>query len=195
MELNESLPELLSTTAVICVTLILVRLAWVSGGTGLTALMRARSADWRETLVIGWSGLRGVVSLAIALALPLSTPDRGALLFITFGVILVTLVGQGLSLPLLTRVLGIGGGDLEDRQELSARVVAAQAAIPRIDGLAERWSGHLPLIDTLRLQYEHRATHMEEGLDDGSSDGSGRSPRGRARVTGAPLDPSHADRC
>ena len=132
--------------------------------------------DWRETLVIGWSGLRGVVSLAIALALPLSTPDRGALLFVTFGVILVTLVGQGLSLPLLTRLLGIGGDDLEDRQELHARAVAAQAAIARIDGLAEQWPGHLPLIDTLRLQYEHRATHLEESLDDEGADGSGRSP-------------------
>ena len=175
-ELNKSLPELLSTTAVICVTVILVRLAWVFGGTGLAALLRARSADWRETLVIGWSGLRGVVSLAIALALPLSTPDRGALLFVTFGVILVTLVGQGLSLPLLTRLLGIGGDDLEDRQELHARAVAAQAAIARIDGLAEQWPGHLPLIDTLRLQYEHRATHLEEGLDDEGADGNGRSP-------------------
>jgi CPA1 family monovalent cation:H+ antiporter len=184
-ELNKSLPELLSTTAIVSVTVIVVRLVWVFAGAGIAALVQSLHwpalvqggpSDWRDTLVVSWSGLRGVVSLAIALALPLATPDRGALLFITFGVILVTLVGQGLSLPVLTRLLGIGGDHLEDRQELHARAVAAQAASARIDGLAEQWPGHLPLIDTLRLQYQHRATHLEEDLDDNSAAGGGRSP-------------------
>jgi hypothetical protein len=52
------------------------------------------------------------------------------------------------------------GDDVEERQELHARAVAAHAAISRIDELSEQWPGHLPLIDALRLQYEHRATHL-----------------------------------
>lgn len=176
-ELTRSLPELLGMTALICLAVILIRLVWVFGAAGAGALLKGTRPDWRETLVVGWSGLRGVVSLAIALALPLSTPDRGALLFITFGVILVTLVGQGLTLPFLTRVLRMGGDDTEDRLELHARSVAAQAAVTRIEELAKEWPNHLPLIDTLRLQYEHRASHLdEERLSDGTQ---GRGTDGR----------------
>jgi CPA1 family monovalent cation:H+ antiporter len=123
--------------------------------------------------VVGWAGLRGVVSLALALALPLSTPGRYVLLFITFGVILVTLVGQGLTLPLLTRLLRIGGDATAGREEVHARTIAAAAAGARIEELAQEWPGHLPLIDTLRSQYEHRATHLGEArLDDDDSDSS-----------------------
>jgi Na+/H+ antiporter len=177
-QMGRSIPELLALTAAIAAAVIVVRLAWVFAATGLrSGLRRLRHADtspppWRETFVVGWAGLRGVVSLAIALALPLSTPGRDVLLFITFGVILVTLVGQGLSLPLVTRLLQIGGDAVDEHDEDSARTVAAEAAVARIEELAREWPGHLPLIDTLRSQYVHRATHLGEARlgDDGSSD-------------------------
>jgi CPA1 family monovalent cation:H+ antiporter len=177
-QLGHSIPELLALTAAIAAAVILVRLAWVFAATGVTfGLRRLRHADappapWRETFVVGWAGLRGVVSLATALALPLSTPGRDILLFITFGVILVTLVGQGLTLPLVTRLLRIGGDGVDEHDEVSARTVAAQAAVARIEELAREWPGHLPLIDTLRSQYVHRSTHLGEArsADDGSSD-------------------------
>jgi CPA1 family monovalent cation:H+ antiporter len=175
-ELDESLPDLLATSATVCLAVILVRLVWVFGAASLESLLGGTRPNWRETLVVGWSGLRGVVSLAIALALPLSTPDRGALLFIAFVVILVTLVGQGLTLPVITRVLRIGGDDVEERQELHARAVAARAAVSRIDELSEQWPAHLPLIDTLRLQYEHRATHLDERPEGSGADAAARSP-------------------
>src|SRR5438874_1154521 len=85
-------------TPFIAAAVILVRLGWVFATTGFKAALvrlkhpRRRPPSWRETFVVGWAGLRGVVSLATALALPLATPGRDELLFITFGVILVTLL-------------------------------------------------------------------------------------------------------
>jgi monovalent cation/hydrogen antiporter len=178
-QLGRSVPELLAIAAVIAAAVILVRLAWAFGAAGVTSgFRRLRRADeppppWRETFVVGWAGLRGVVSLATALALPLSTPGRDVLLFITFGVILVTLVGQGLTLPLVTRLLGIGNDETAGRDEANARTIAAEAAIARIEELAGEWPGHLPLIDTLRSQYAHRATHLGE-VQSGADGSSGR---------------------
>jgi CPA1 family monovalent cation:H+ antiporter len=177
-QLGRSLPELLAITAVIAAAVILVRLGWVFAAAGqMYALRRLRHADetappWRETFVVGWAGLRGVVALATALALPLLTPGRGVLLFITFGVILVTLVGQGLTLQLVTRLVRIGGDGTAGREEVHARTVAAEAAVARIEELGREWPGHLPLIDTLRSQYVHRATHLDEARlgDDGAND-------------------------
>jgi CPA1 family monovalent cation:H+ antiporter len=175
-QLGRSLPELVLITAVIAAAVILVRLGWAFAAAGMMyGLRRLRHPDepppWRETFVVGWAGLRGVVSLATALALPLSTPGRDVLHFVTFGVILVTLVGQGLTLKLVTRLLRIGGDGTAGREEVHARTVAAEAAVARLEELAREWPGHLPLIDTLRSQYEHRATHLDEARsgDDAST--------------------------
>jgi CPA1 family monovalent cation:H+ antiporter len=105
--------------------------------------------------------MRGVVSLAAALALPATTPERASLIFLTFLVILVTLVGQGLSLPLLIRTLGVAAdGSGPAQQELRARRTVTEAALARIDQLAGQWPTHLPLINALRAQYDHRASHL-----------------------------------
>jgi monovalent cation/hydrogen antiporter len=116
---------------------------------------------WRELFVVGWAGMRGVVSLAAVLALPEDIPERKVLIFLTFFVILVTLVGQGLSLPLLIRALGVGADtDAIAQQEQHARRVATESALSRIERLREEWPTHLPLIDTLQAQYGHRASHL-----------------------------------
>jgi len=118
-------------------------------------------------LIIGWAGMRGVVSLAAALGLPLVVeggapfPGRDLLLFLTFSVILATLVGQGLTLPWLIRRLGIGDDGSTAHDEVHAREAAVQAALGRLDGLAEEWPGHLELIDQLRARYDHAAEHLE----------------------------------
>jgi CPA1 family monovalent cation:H+ antiporter len=170
-----SLGDLIAITAVIAVAVILVRFVWVFGAAAVEMLRRwlhtrthsggapvQAEQVWRESTVVSWAGLRGVVSLAAALALPLDLDGRNVLLFITFGVILVTLVGQGLTLPLVIRLLRLGGDDTAQRDEVHARTIAAEAAVARIDELAREWPGHLPLIDTLRSQYAHRATHLGE---------------------------------
>jgi monovalent cation/hydrogen antiporter len=97
--------------------------------------------DWRERLLIGWSGMRGAVSLAAALALPL-TLDSGAafdsrdlIVYLTVAVIFVTLVGQGLTLPPLVRWLGLSSNEPWAPDEAVARLAAAQAALDRLDEL------------------------------------------------------------
>jgi CPA1 family monovalent cation:H+ antiporter len=149
---------------------VLIRFAWVFV-TDLPRLTRVPGV-WREDVVVSWAGMRGVVSLAAALALPLNDasgapfPDRDLLIFLTVCVILTTLVGQGLSLPWLLRALRVRGEDEELHEEAYARAAATEAARERIDALADEWPDHVPLIDTLRGQYAHRASHLDEHAHD-----------------------------
>jgi monovalent cation/hydrogen antiporter len=92
---------------------------------------------WRERLVVGWSGMRGAISLAAALSIPLSVSARPQILYLTFVVLLVTLVGQGLTLPALLHALGVEGPRPWTPDEAVARLEAAQAALDRIDELEE----------------------------------------------------------
>src|SRR5262249_37085854 len=119
--------QLLGYAAAISAAVILVRIVWVGTTPYMIRLIdrrpaqRERRVGWRPRAVIAWSGMRGAVSLAAALALPLSTdagtafPQRDLLIFITFGVIFATLVFQGLTLPAVIRWSGIvGTGDETD---------------------------------------------------------------------------------
>jgi len=116
---------------------------------------------WQAVVIVGWSGLRGVVSLAAALALPAGFPQRDLILLFTFVVILVTLVGQGLTLPGLIRALGLAPEEDQAHAEAHARALTAEAALSRLDELASEWPDHKELIDSLRAQYDHRASHAE----------------------------------
>ena len=118
-------------------------------------------------VVLSWAGMRGVVSLAAALALPAtistgaSFPGREALIVVTLTVIGFTLVGQGLTLPAVIRHLGLGG-DAEARDdEVAARQRLVEAATRRLDELYEVWPGHRPLLDQLRETYRHRSEHVD----------------------------------
>src|SRR5207245_11060010 len=98
---------------------------------------------WRYPTVLGWAGMRGAVSLAAALAVPLATdvgrpfPQRDLVIYLAFCVILATLVFQGLTLPLLIRVLGLKDDGLAAKEETKARIHAAEAALARLEELAE----------------------------------------------------------
>jgi CPA1 family monovalent cation:H+ antiporter len=137
---------LLADIAVVSLVVIGVRLAWQAVppllGSCVPALARADTgADWRERLAVGWSGMRGAISLAAVLALPAALDSgarfeqKGLLIFVTVGVIVVTLVGQGLTLPLLLRKLGLQGDREWSPDEAIARLEAAQAALDRLDEL------------------------------------------------------------
>jgi NhaP-type Na+/H+ or K+/H+ antiporter len=141
---------------------------------------RARRVDWRNRLVLAWSGMRGAVSLAVALALPLTTdggerfPQRDLIIFITFAVIFFTLVVQGLTLPALFRRLGISDGGADADEEVRARLVATKAALEQLDSLAgEKWTRD-NTVERLRKFYEYRkrrfAARTGKIEDDGYED-------------------------
>lgn len=142
---QEPLSRLTTYGLVISATVVLVRIAWVFPATylprWLSPKMRARdpTPPWQESVLIAWAGMRGVVSLAAALALPLLLanrqpfPGRSYILFLTFCVILTTLVFQGLTLPILIRKLGIEDDGAIDSEERSARLQANEAAVDFIE--------------------------------------------------------------
>jgi CPA1 family monovalent cation:H+ antiporter len=131
---------LLADVAIVSAVVIGVRLAWVGIAPLIArcvpAAARADTGEnWRERVVVGWSGMRGAISLAAALALTDSFPQRDVLIFVTVGVIAVTLVGQGLTLAPLMRLLGIEREREWGPDEAVARLEAAQAALDRLDEL------------------------------------------------------------
>src|SRR5918911_1567644 len=143
---------------------------------------RARRVGARWRLVMAWSGMRGAVSLAVALALPLTTdagggfPERDLIVFLTFSVIFFTLVVQGLSLPALIRRLGVSDGGADTDEEVRARLVATKAAIEQIDALAdEEWTRD-ETVQRMRAMYEYRkrrfAARAGKIEDDGYEDRS-----------------------
>ncbi len=182
--------EVIGYAAAVCAAVVVVRFLWSFIVTFIIRAIdrrpsqRARRADWRTRVVAGWAGMRGAVSLAAALALPLHTdagaplPGRALIQFITFALILVTVVGQGLTLPFLIRRLGVvDDGTEEEREELRARLVIARAALERVDELeAEDWTRD-GTIERVRAVYEFRRRRFKiragkiedtDGIEEGS---------------------------
>ena len=123
--------------------------------------VRARRGTWQARTVIGWAGMRGAVSLAAALALDADFPQRDLIVFLTFAVIFVTLVLQGLTLPPLIRLLGvIDDGTEEANEELKARLVATKAALARIDELLEEEWTRDDTLERMRPMYEYRKRRL-----------------------------------
>ena len=163
-----TLLQLTAVGVVVSLALIAVRAVWVFS-LGLRDLLAKdqRRIRLRESIVLSWAGMRGVVSLAAALAIPISLPGnalpaRDAIIIITFTVILVTLVGQGLTLPLVIRAVGLGSDADGGHEESHARQELIEEALRRIDDLEKKWPDHKPLIDQLRTSYQHRAEHEEQ---------------------------------
>lgn len=158
----------------ISVVVIVVRFVWVFAAAYLPRLLsrslreRDPYPDWRHVAIIAWTGMRGVLSLAAAIALPsfslntnTSVPGRNLIIFFTFVVILVTLVFQGLSLPYLIRWLKVVDGGETEKEEREARLKANLAALARVAELEE--NEHLPpeLVQRLRTEYEDRIRQLE----------------------------------
>jgi monovalent cation/hydrogen antiporter len=154
----------------VSIVLVLVRAVWIFATVFVPQLVRGRSDMPRPfacVLVLSWAGMRGVVSLAAALALPTTLPSGGpfpardALLIVTLTVIVFTLLGQGLTLPWLIRRLRVGTDVGLRAEEGMARQRLLEAATRRIDQLYPVWPGHHPLLDQLRETYRHRSEHID----------------------------------
>src|SRR2546427_8541205 len=139
---------------VVSVVLVVVRALWIFPTEFLAPLVRGEPRPphlLAHSLVLSWAGMRGVVSLAVTLALPLTLPDGGpfpareSLLIVTLTVIVFTLLGQGLTLPWLIRRLRLGTDPELRDEEARARQQLLEAATRRIDQLYPVWPGHRPL--------------------------------------------------
>ena len=171
---------------VVCTVVVLIRFVWVYPAAyvprWLFPSIRARDPDPspKALFFLGFTGIRGVVSLAAALSIPIAVagkpfPERDLILFVTFCVILVTLVGQGGLMPLVIRRLGLGeaGAEAADgakARELSARVEGVRAALKELDRLAQ--DGAPPaVVAALTRRHRDRLADLR-GTEDENYDGS-----------------------
>ena len=174
-----STTSLADDALIVCGAVILTRIVWVPVFTYLPRWLfpRIRARDPYPPLsypiVISWAGLRGAVSLAAALALPLTTRDgsdfaeRNLIVFLTFCVIFATLVVQGLTLPGLIRLLGLEDDGVAEREDAKARIKAAEAALARLDQLLDEEWVNEDTARRLRGTYEFRRTRFTSRFDDG----------------------------
>jgi monovalent cation/hydrogen antiporter len=179
---NYSTAELLQWATLVSVTVIGVRFLWVFTATALPRLvpgLRERNPmpSWKFPALVSWCGMRGGVSLAAALAIPLETdaggafPSRDLILFLTFCVILATLVLQGLTLPPVIRVLDFDDDGGAEREEAKARKRAAEAALARLEELTgEEWVRE-DTAERVRGMYRFRINRFSARFDD-ADDGS-----------------------
>lgn len=162
---HEGWGTLLLHALAINATLIVVRFAWVFAQGAIVRMVRrsrGEDTDWRLLLVTAFAGFRGVVSLAAALAIPLTVaggrpfPERGVIAFLTFSVILVTLVGGGLTMPALIRALRIPPENVEIAEEREALRETARAALERLGELERADLVDRDFAAYLRLRYTMR---------------------------------------
>ncbi|MGH3107582.1 MAG: cation:proton antiporter, partial [Rubrobacter sp.] len=169
--------QLVSYALLTSLTVILVRMVWVFPATYVPrwASRRIRERDpsppWRSVSVIAWTGMRGVISLAAALALPLQMasgvqfPDRDLIIFLTFCVILATLVVQGLSLPVLIRALGLEDDRIGDKEETHGRISIAEAALERLNELVDEDWVREDTAERIRSLYSYRRNRFASRFD------------------------------
>ena len=158
--------EIAGVVALICGVVVVTRIVWVFAASLLPGSPRQAVARRdprlaaRLTFVVSWAGLRGAVSLAAALALPASFPERNLILLVTFAVILVTLVGQGLTLPRVLKWADWDGIEPDGDEGTRARAAAYQAGLDEIARARVAWPGHQPLMDRLESGLRDRTRHL-----------------------------------
>jgi Na+/H+ antiporter len=181
------LQEILFATALVAIIVIVARFAWVYPATYLPRVIsrRIRERDpppsWQTVFVVAFTGVRGAVSLAAALALPLALPSgegfphRDMILFVAFGVIFITLVGLGLGLPAVVRWLGVAKDGrsehvAEHEAEIAARREALDAALKSLDAITDDLELSDEVVKLLRARHEIRANQLPNSLDPGAHD-------------------------
>lgn len=177
--------QVVAVSVAVSLTVILVRPLWVFGATrvlrwfnlGVRHGEDASTVSRSGLMIVSWAGMRGVVSLAIALSLPQTLAngqpflERDLIVFVTFVVILVTLIGQGLTLPALIKRLGMASdkADAKDR-ELAARLSLNQAARDYLEGIAEEGTYDDAVVKAVLSSYNSRISQLEELQSEAESD-------------------------
>jgi Na+/H+ antiporter len=175
------LDDILIATALVTVMIVIARFAWTFPAIYLPRIIgRIRERDpappWQWAFVLSFTGVRGAVSLAAALALPFALPDgspfpeRDLILFVAFGVIFITLVGFGLGLAPIVRWLGVAQAGRSERvaeleSEISARREALDAALKSFDRITEHREISDEVVQLLRARHETRASQLPNSLD------------------------------
>jgi monovalent cation/hydrogen antiporter len=181
---NYRLGQLLLYGAIFSALLIALRVVWTQPGAYISNLIRRRLLHQKEPLppkrqifIVGWTGMRGVISLAAAIALPTTLANgapfvqRDLIIFLTFSVILVTLVIQGLALPPLVRALGLSGPGGRTTEEEEARRIILQTALTYLDKIRSEGSQDFTeLYDDLEEHYRDRLATLNGDSSDIHSD-------------------------
>ena len=176
-----SISSLAMAAAVVSVVVIAAQFAWVYPSAHISRLIpvvrrRDPLPSWQWLFALGFTGIRGVVSLAAALAIPYVTadgspfPDRDLILFLTFCVIFVTLVGEGLTLPWVTRALGLAHAGRRERQEerneeFRARKRALETAIHELDRLTTERQAPESVVRPIRVAQSDRLKLVDHRND------------------------------
>ena len=181
-----SMTHLALSAAVVCAVVIVARFVWMFPAAYVPRWLspalahKDPSPPWQTPFALAFTGIRGIVSLAAALAIPLTTengelfPDRDLILFLTFAVILVTLVGQGLMLPSVMRALGLANAGRREHhadraEEFAARRLAIEAAIERLDELSAAHALPDGIVEPIRARQKDRLHALRHRSADGES--------------------------
>jgi Na+/H+ antiporter len=181
------LDDIMLATALVAIIVVVARFAWVYPATYLPRLIsksirkRDPAPNWRTVFVISFTGVRGTVSLAAALALPLALPSgeafphRDMILLVAFSVIFITLVGMGSGLPLLARWLDVtmdGRNEhrAEHEAEIAARREALNVALKSLDAITDDRELSDEVVKLLRARHEVRSNQLPDSLDPAAHD-------------------------
>jgi CPA1 family monovalent cation:H+ antiporter len=175
---GRSTSSLIGDALIVSGAVVVTRIVWMFPGAYLPRFLfrRVRERDpyppWQWPTLLGWAGLRGAISLAAALAIPLTTdagrafPNRDLIIYLAFCVILATLVVQGLTLPAVIRLLGLEDDGIAAKEETKARIHAAEAALARLEELVEEEWVREDTAERLRGLYRFRTDRFRARFDD-----------------------------
>jgi monovalent cation/hydrogen antiporter len=174
IETNYSVPAMVGYGLLIGVSIMVIRLLWVFPGAYVPRMLSHKIREtetrpsWKAVFITGWTGMRGVVSLAAALALPVTLengspfPHRDLILFVTFVVIMFTLVFQGLSLPYIIKKLDLPTSNQEEIEEQQARMKLASSVILHIEENFALGVVHDDVLNQVKNKYELKINHLNK---------------------------------
>ncbi len=181
---DKELLDVAGEALVITAVVLGVRLAWmfVVPAVAHLRIVQREPTGLPERLLLAWCGMRGSVSLAAALAVPVAVDERELVILVTYGVVLVTLVVPGLTLAPLISALGLGQSEELRRQEVEARMRITHAALERFDELGQHGDVPEPDLERLRDRYQARLDRLRDRLEQAEGHPDHRTEAAEAQI-------------